>query len=66
MPMPAKKPATTPIPVHASEPELNPFILTHLSIPRFEAVLLDVKLATTSYIKKEPSTNEKNVSIVML
>ena len=48
MPMPAKKPATTPIPVHASEPELNPFILTHLSIPRFEAVLLDVKLATTS------------------
>jgi hypothetical protein len=46
--MPAKKPATTPISVHVSEPELNPFILTHLSIPRLGTVLPDVKLATTS------------------
>jgi hypothetical protein len=48
MVMPAKKPATTPISVHVSEPELNPFILTHLSIPRLGAVLPDVKLATGS------------------
>ena len=48
MSIPAKKPVTTPIPVHVSEPEFNPFILTHLSMPRFEAVLPDVKLATTS------------------
>jgi hypothetical protein len=34
MPMPTKKPATTPIPVQLSEIEFNPFILPHLSIPK--------------------------------
>jgi transposase len=34
MPMPAQKPATTPIPVQLSEIEFNPFILPHLSMPR--------------------------------
>jgi transposase len=34
MPMPAQKPATTPIPVQLSEAEFNPFILPHLSMPR--------------------------------
>ena len=34
MPMPAKKPAITPIPVQFSETEFNPFILPHLSMPR--------------------------------
>ena len=34
MPMPAKKPATTPIPVQLSESEFNQFILPHLSMPR--------------------------------
>jgi transposase len=32
--MPAKKPATTPIPVQLSEPEFTEFILPHLSMPR--------------------------------
>src|SRR5688572_8846160 len=34
MPMPAKKPATTPIPVQLSETQFNQFILPHLSMPR--------------------------------
>jgi transposase len=34
MPMPAHKPATTPIPVQLSEAEFNQFILTHLFMPR--------------------------------
>ena len=34
MPMPAKKPATTPIPVQLPESEFNQFILPHLSMPR--------------------------------
>jgi hypothetical protein len=34
MHMPAKKPATTPIPVQLSESEFNEFILPHLSMPR--------------------------------
>ena len=34
MPMPAKKPATTPIPVQLSETEFSEFILPHLSMPR--------------------------------
>ncbi len=34
MPAPAKKPATTPIPVQLSESEFNKFILPHLSMPR--------------------------------
>ena len=34
MPMPAQKPATTPIPVQLSESEFNEFILPHLSMPR--------------------------------
>jgi transposase len=34
MPTPAKKPATTPIPVQLSESEFNQFILPHLSMPR--------------------------------
>ena len=29
-----KSPATTPIPVHLSEPEFNAFIFPHLSLPR--------------------------------
>jgi hypothetical protein len=49
--MPAKKPATTPMPIQLAEPEFNPFILPHLSMPRFEAVQPDVKLATTSIVK---------------
>jgi transposase len=32
--MPAKKPATTPIPIQLSEVEFTEFILPHLSIPR--------------------------------
>ena len=34
MPMPARKPATTPIPVQLSESDFNQFILPHLSMPR--------------------------------
>lgn len=34
MPMPAKKPATTPIPVQLSEIEFNQFILPYLSMPK--------------------------------
>ncbi len=34
MPTPAKKPATTPIPVQLSETEFHEFILPHLSMPR--------------------------------
>ena len=34
MPAPAKKPATTPIPVQLSETEFHEFILPHLSMPR--------------------------------
>jgi transposase len=34
MPMPAQKPATTPIPVQLSEIEFNQFILPHLSMPK--------------------------------
>jgi len=34
MPMPAKKPAATPIPVPLSETEFNEFILPHLSMPK--------------------------------
>jgi transposase len=34
VPMPAKKPATTPIPVQLSETEFIEFILPHLSMPR--------------------------------
>jgi hypothetical protein len=34
MPMPAKKPATTPIPVQLSEAAFNQFILPHLSMPK--------------------------------
>jgi hypothetical protein len=34
MPMPAQKPATTPIPVQLSESDFNPFILPHLRMPR--------------------------------
>ena len=30
----APKPATTPIPVHLSEPEFEAFILPHLSMPK--------------------------------
>ena len=33
MPMPAQKPATTPIPVQLSESDFNAFILPHLSMP---------------------------------
>jgi hypothetical protein len=44
MPMSAKESATTPIPVQVSKSEFNPFILTHFSMLRFEAVLPDVKL----------------------
>ena len=33
MPMPAKKPVTTPIPVQLSATEFNQFILPHLSMP---------------------------------
>ena len=34
MPMPAQKPATTPIPVQLSESEFTEFILPHLSLSR--------------------------------
>src|ERR1700751_5213240 len=34
MPTPAKRPATTPIPVQLSEPEFHEFILPHLSMPK--------------------------------
>jgi len=34
MPMPAHKPATTPIPVQLSEAEFTAFILPHLSMPK--------------------------------
>jgi len=34
MPMPAQKPATTPIPVQLSEAEFTEFILPHLSMPK--------------------------------
>lgn len=34
MPMPAKKPATTPIPVQLSETQFTEFILPHLSLPK--------------------------------
>ena len=34
MPMPAHKPATTPIPVQLSEAEFNEFILPYLSMPK--------------------------------
>jgi transposase len=34
MPAPAKKPATTPIPVQLSDPECNEFIFPHLSMPK--------------------------------
>jgi len=34
MPMPALKPATTPIPVQLSEAEFTEFILPHLSMPK--------------------------------
>lgn len=34
MPMPAQKPATTPIPVQLSEAEFHEFILPHLSLPK--------------------------------
>ena len=34
MPMPAPKPATTPIPVQLSEAEFHEFILPHLSMPK--------------------------------
>ncbi len=34
MPTPAKKPATTPIPVQLSTTEFNEFILPHLSMPQ--------------------------------
>jgi len=34
MPMPAQKPATTPIPVQLSEAEFQEFILPHLSMPK--------------------------------
>jgi hypothetical protein len=34
MPMPATKPATTPIPVQLSETAFNQFILPHLSMPQ--------------------------------
>ena len=34
MPMPAHKPATTPIPVQLSEAEFDEFILPHLSMPK--------------------------------
>jgi len=34
MPAPAKKPATTPIPVQLSESEFNEFIFPHLSMPK--------------------------------
>jgi len=34
VPMPAKKSATTPIPVQLSEAEFTEFILPHLSMPR--------------------------------
>ena len=34
MPTPAKRPATTPIPVQLSETKFNEFILPHLSMPK--------------------------------
>ncbi len=34
MSTPAKKPATTPIPVQLSETEFHEFILPHLSMPK--------------------------------
>ncbi len=34
MPTPAKKPATTPIPVQLSNTEFTEFILPHLSMPK--------------------------------
>jgi transposase len=34
MPMPAQKPATTPIPAQLSEAEFQEFILPHLSMPK--------------------------------
>ena len=34
MPMPAQKPATTPIPVQLSEAEFTEFIFPHLSMPK--------------------------------
>src|SRR5688572_18631127 len=34
MPMPAKKPATTPIPVQLAPTEFHEFILPHLSMPK--------------------------------
>ncbi len=34
MSIPARKPATTPIPVQLSETEFDAFILPHLSVPK--------------------------------
>jgi hypothetical protein len=49
MPTSAQKSVTMPVPVQVSELEFNPFILPHFLIPSFEAVLRDLKLATTSW-----------------
>ncbi len=48
MPTPAKKSAMTPIPVQLSKTEFNQFILPHWTCSSFEAVLRDLKLATSS------------------
>ncbi len=49
MPTPAKKPATTPIPVQLSATEFAEILSYYISpCPSCEAVLRDVKLATSS------------------
>jgi hypothetical protein len=52
MPTSAPKSVTTPVPGQVAELEFNPFILPHFLIPSFEAVLRDLKLATSSKGKK--------------
>ncbi len=45
MPTPAKKPATTPIPVQLSQTEFHQFILPHLSMPKCgELITSDAQL----------------------
>ena len=63
MPTPAKKSAMTPIPVQLSKTEFNQFILPHWTCSSFEAVLRDLKLATSSLEVTRATDDSDNDSV---
>ena len=66
MPTPAKKSAMTPIPVQLSKTEFNQFILPHWTCSSFEAVLRDLKLATSSLEVTRATDDSDNDSVPTL